>query len=203
MVARRPPAALTGMPDPDDGRRRWHRQVDDMLYKAATNRTAHRVDDTGVRSIRALVRKAGGTKAAAERFGVSVRAVQRWTAKNPQSRGKPSRASAAKITAAATEQRRTELRQSTSGRRAARMRTTGATLSTQGRGGPKGYGDERPRSISINLTGDQVADLYQAMSENTDIALDLIDDLYAEIYMRYASTNSWEWGEIDKLDLWD
>lgn len=184
---------------------RWNRDAGELFYTAATNRPAPRVDDTGVRSIRRLVQRSGGTRQAAARFGVSQRTVQRWVAKNAAARGRPNPASADRIREAARAERRADVQRAAAGRRAARMRTTGATLKVAGTGGPDGSDENRYRRLDLELTGDQVDELYGAIAAGDDEARETLNGFYADWLEREQSgaTHTWAWTDIDDLSLSD
>lgn len=184
--------------------RQWRRDVGEFLFVATTGRTAPRVNDTGVRSIRSLAARLGGNRAAAAQLGVSVRTVQRWTTPNAERRQKPSAASAGRIRTAATEQRRADVARAATSRRANRMRTTGATLRVQGAGGPVNDspgGSIKSRDLTQFLSGDQVDDLYTAAAESDQAALAVINRIYAEDYM--GDGQDWSWDDISALNLRD
>ncbi len=188
--------------------RSWERSTDEFLFTAATNQPAPRIGDTGVRSLRSLVNRLGGKRAAAQQLGVSVRTVQRWTAQDVAARAKPGRAAQ---TAVQREQRRLRdqrMTQAATGRRAARMKTTGATLRVQGSGGLQQRSPAisiKPRpELPINLSGDEVGQLYSAMAQSEAAAMQFIGLMYDKHYMndpRQAGDGDWTWESVDRLTL--
>lgn len=190
-----------------EGRRSWQRDTGEFLFTAATNQTAPRVGDTGVRSLRTLVNRLGGKKAAAQELGVSVRTVQRWTAARPESRAKPGRTAASQIRDRQEQQRRERLAKVGTSKRAARMSTTGSTLRVKGKGGPNAGSPElsiKPRGdIPIDLTGDQTSQLFQSIARgDTNATMQLVNSFYDDHYLGRDDLQ-WTWQDVERLTLDD
>lgn len=189
------------------GDRSWNRSTDELLYKALTGKTAPRVQDTGVRSIRGLVKQLGGTKAAAQSLGVSARTVQRWTTANAAKRAKPSAASQQKITSSARALRDRKLANVGSSRTAQRRIRNGARLSVTGGGGPSYESKGRPW-IEIELSPDEVEQLYDSVAQYGGGAetQDLINNFYERHYMGNPDADpndpdAWTWKHFDGIEL--
>lgn len=179
-----------------------------MAYRQLTGRPAPRVEDTGVRSIRSLVRKLGGSKAAAQELGVSTRTVQRWTTSGKRST--PSAASKQRITDTASAQRQRDLTKAASGRRAKTLSSQPRKLYVSGRGGPADYNDElrgKDRSIWMDVSPEDIANLYAAAaSPDPEAFKDAVVDICAVNYFGSAVTDdthaqTWGWAWIDSLEL--
>ena len=197
-----------GYRPPDEGRRHWQRPSDEVIFRGLTGKPAPRVQDTGVRSLRSLIRKLGGTKQAAQQFGVSQRTVQRWVTKSPSARAKPSAASQRHITTVARAERDRELRTAAGNRHARRMASQPRRLYVRGVGGPTGYENEKPRGYTyVDLDPDQVDALYEAVRNDDEERLyELVDNYFGELYMGGAPTGdgmegTWGWSQIDGFDL--
>ena len=88
------------------------------------------------------------------------------------------------------------------------MKTTGATLRVQGSGGLQQRSPAisiKPRpELPINLSGDEVGQLYSAMAQSEDAAMQFIGLMYDKHYMndpRQAGDGDWTWESVDRLTL--
>lgn len=179
-------------------------QVSGLYHQAVTGKQVPADTKISVTRLRAMVNRYGSITAAAANMGVARTTFSGWINKDKAKRSRPSAANRTKIVDAQRRIRQDDARKAVEGRRGARLRKTGATLSVDGVGGPVTTSPEdsrRDRDISIFLTGSEADQLAQLMAAEDPAAMDMINALYANKYMDglHGANWQWEWTRFDGI----